>query len=87
MFKNKIKRDLTKKFFELFMITFLTWTCTLCPLTAGIKSSHPDPGLKEEINLHVNFYTSLWYSKGFMKAAKTFIKPSEVSQRSENIDI
>ena len=54
------------------MITFLTGTCTLCLLTTEIKSSHPDPGLKEEIDLHVNFYTSLWYLKRFYEVCKDF---------------
>ena len=42
-----------------------------------------------ELKIKLNFYfhTSLWWSKGFMKAFKAFIKPFDAPQRSVKIKI
>ena len=65
-----------------------------------INPSRTDPGRREKINSNFYFHTSLWClkrfyeglkglhetaSKGFMKALKAFMKPSEAPQRSAKI--
>ena len=55
-------------------------------LTIPFNPSRPDPGQREKIDLNFYFHTSLYASKGFMKALKAFIKPFEAPQRSVKIN-
>ena len=74
-----------KKFFELLRITFLTRTCTLCPLATEINISHPDPEFKEKINLDFYFHTSLSYLKRFYEGCKDLHKTfRDISKISKN---
>ena len=43
--------------------------CLLDPVLI-VDPSHPDPGLKENINLNFYLHTSLWYLKRFFGASK-----------------
>ena len=49
--------------------------------------SHPNPGWREKINLDFFFTLLCGAWKGFMRALKAFIKPSEATQRSVKIKI
>ena len=50
-----------------------------------LNPSRPNPRQREKNYLDFHFHTSLWSSKGFMKALKAFIKPFAAPQRSAKI--
>ena len=50
-----------------------------------LNPSRPNPGRREKNYLDFHFHTSLWSSRGLMKALKAFIKPIAAPQRSVKI--
>ena len=47
-----------------------------------VKPFRPDTGRREEINLILYFYKSLWCPKKFYEGLKAFIKSFGASERS-----